>query len=103
MDTNGYPDDQELPKIQEWDYKDLLGLMEYVKELWRYADSGYWKRGRKYYRLSTGGWSGNESIIGALQANIMFWSVYWVSSKRGGHYIFEIRKVKDDKETQNKE
>lgn len=93
---DGYPEKHELKKIEKWDYNDFEGLMEYVKELlWQYADCGYWKKGRKYYRISTGGWSGNEEIIGALQANLMFWSMCWVSSRRGGHYMFEIRKAKD--------
>lgn len=92
MDKNGYPEEHELKKIEEWDYHDFRGLMEYVEELWKYADYGYWKRGRKYYRISTGGWSGNESIIYALKQNRMFWACCWVSSKRGGHYIFEISK-----------
>ena len=93
MDTNGYPDEEELKKIAEWDYCDFHGLMDYVKERWKYADCGYWKKGRKYYRISTGGWSGNESIISALMENTMFWAVFWESSKRGGHYNFEIRKL----------
>ena len=97
-----YPEEHELKKIAEWDYKDFPGLMGYVKERWKYADCGYWKRGRKYYRISTGGWSGNESIISALIQNRMFWAMCWVSSERGGHYVFEIRKVKDDKEKQTK-
>ena len=94
MDINGYPDEEELKKIAEWDYRDFEGLMEYVKERWKYADCGYWKKGRKYYHISTGGWSGNESIIGALMKNTMFWMCCWYSSKRGGHYRFEIRKAK---------
>ncbi len=96
MDKNHYPEEHELRNIEKWDYKDIPGLMEYVEELWKYADFGYWKRGRKYYRISTGGWSGNESIIGALQSNLMFWSMCWVSSKRGGHYVFEIKNISKD-------
>lgn len=94
MDKDGYPEEHELKKITEWEYRDFAGLMEYVEELWKYADFGYWKKGRKYYYISTGGWSGNESIIGALMENTMFWACCWVSSKRGGHYVFEIRKLR---------
>lgn len=98
MDKDGYPDNRELKKIRNWPYADFQGLMEYVFDRWKYADCGYWKKGRKYYRISTGGWSGNESLISALMQNRMFWSCCWVSSKRGGHYVFEIRKIKDGKE-----
>ena len=92
MDKDGYPEEHELKKIAEWPYTDFAGLMEYVKERWRYADDGYWKQGRLYYSISTGGWSGNESIIGALMNNTMFWLCCWWSSRRGGHYKFKIRK-----------
>jgi len=94
MDRNFYPEERELKKIEEWDYHDFNGLMEYAEDLWKYPQ--YWKKGRKYYRISTGGWSGNESIIAALIQNRMFWGMCWVSSKRGGHYVFEIRKISKD-------
>jgi len=97
MDKDGYPEDHELKKIEEWNYRDFEGLMAYVEERWRYADCGYWKKGRKYYRISTGGWSGNEEIIGALKENTMFWMCCWWSSRRGGHYMFTIPKKIVDK------
>lgn len=108
MDKDGYPDEHELKKIEQWDSRDLEGLMEYVKDLWKYSDFGFWKQtknsfGHNEYRISTGGWSGNESIIGALQNNLIFWGMCWLSSKRGGHYVFEVRKVKDGKEDRTPE
>lgn len=42
------------------------------------------------YRLSTGGWSDNEDMIQALQGNHLFWTLYWETSRRGGHHTFEI-------------
>lgn len=90
MDKDGYPDENELKKIEEWDYKDLSAMMEYVKERWKYSDWGWSQKGNLYY-LSTGGWSGNESLIGAMEKNLMFWSLCWLSSRRGGHYEFEVK------------
>jgi hypothetical protein len=102
MDRDGYPDDQELDRIRAWPAEDPHGLLEFIRSLWRYpefvrvsyphglpADLG-----RPRYHLSTGGWSGNESIIGALEANQVFWSMCWFSSQRGGHYEFDLPKVK---------
>lgn len=87
-----YPTDEELNFIRLWDdYKNYDKLMEYIKNLWQYADCGYWKQKDNEYYLSTAGWSGNEDIINALKENCMFWSFCWYESKRGGHYKFVLR------------
>lgn len=90
MNEDGYPEEDELKQIQEWDWKDSIGLLEFVRERWMYADCGYWERDGLTYRISTGGWSGNESLIAALQENRPVWMFCWQSSRRGGHYEFEI-------------
>ena len=91
MDADGYPDDQELARIQVWPTEDFRGLMEYVRSLWWNADWGWTQGMEDHYQISTGGWSGNESIIEALEMNSLFWSMCWVSSRRGGHYEFEVK------------
>lgn len=45
----------------------------------------------RYIKYATGGWSGNEDIIGALSKSI-FWLKYWYSTNRGGLFIFKIDK-----------
>ena len=45
------------------------------------------------WHVSTGGWSGHEDVISALRDNLMFWMLSWVSSTRGGHYVFETREA----------
>ena len=91
MDANAYPDDLESARIQAWPAEDFRGLMKFVHSLWTYREWGWAQGLEDRYQLSTGGWSGNESIIGALQLNTMFWLQCWVSSRRGGHYEFEVR------------
>ena len=92
--SNKYPREEELITIKEWDLleKPVIGLLNYVKELWEYDDR-FALTGKKVLRLylSTGGWSGNEDIIAALQQNFLFWSMCWVKHIRGGHYWFEIK------------
>ena len=39
--------------------------------------------------MATGGWSGNEEIVGHLQRSF-FWFAYWYQSRRGGGYWFRV-------------
>lgn len=90
MDPAGYPDEHEITSIERWPYTDFQGLLEFVQELWKYPERISCRNGK--WKLSTGGWSGNETLIAALQQNRMFWTCCWVLSKRGGYYEFEIPK-----------
>ena len=94
MDEHGYPDEVELARIKAWPYTDLLGLMEFVRARWMYAsdaeNTGYFSARGRRYKLSTGGWSGNEDLWGALMGNLMFVALCWQSSRRGGHHIIQI-------------
>ena len=96
MDEDGYPEDQELKRISDWDIlkEPITDLLSYIKERWKYADCGYYQlTGRRVLRLrlSTAGWSGNESIVDALHKNTLFWMICWEQSKKGGHYWFRIQ------------
>lgn len=103
-----YPTDAALQRIREWKVtqeREFRDLLAFVRSIWKYADVGYWSQEEKpmdpdrithrapytEYRISTGGWSGNESLIDALRDTSLFWSMCWVQSRRGGHYIFEVR------------
>lgn len=92
MDDDGYPDDEELKRIAEWPYTDIAGMLEFAQGLWSYPDR-WWIEGDTLH-LSTGGWSGNESVVDAMAQNRMFWAISWVSSRRGGHYEFDLSRIK---------
>ena len=93
MDCDGYPDETDLETIRKWDHTDFDGLIGYVQVLWKYperivsADS----LSPSWY-ISTGGWSGNERLIRAMQYNEIWWSLFWYKSRVGGHYWFRDRK-----------
>lgn len=97
---NGYPSDAELERIKEWPVehmRDLRYLMEYVKTRWNWPDWGWSEedveehgQAVREYRISTGGWSGNESLIAALESNTMFSIIAPWSWRRGGHYVYRI-------------
>ena len=110
LDEDGYPSDFALAKIESFSYeKDYNDLMQYIKSIWWMPTFG-WRQSeptveicasldgknkitKTLYTISTGGWSGNESIIHSLTQNKLFWSTSWVSSRRGGHYELEIKDV----------
>lgn len=91
------PTEDDLFVIRNWHYrKPWFGLMEFVNEFWIwpfYTD--YKKNGNIItWELSTGGWSDHETIIEALTANQMFWTLCWQSSSRGGNYVFRWKEEK---------
>jgi len=105
LDEDGYPTEQCLEIISNWHWSDPKGWFAFIKEYWNMPAFG-WREDdvphefRKdkivhQFRISTGGWSGNESIIHAMQKNQMMWHFNWVQSRRGGHYIFEIYEVSE--------
>jgi len=94
MDSDGYPTEYELKTITTWKPAPGEGfkpLMDYVRERWQYADSGYWQEGGPFYEISTGGWSGNEALVDAMMDNMPFRVICWWETRRGGHYKFEVR------------
>lgn len=97
LDDDGYPTEEFLAHLENWDWRD--GFDELLTEAMRgHIYPTFWEReekedGKIVWQISTGGWSGNESIIAALMGNRMFWMMCWVESRRGGHYIFECPKL----------
>lgn len=103
-DQDGYPTAEEIQSIKTWDVADPRGWLEFVKSCWWAADWG-WTIGeeqiapadfhhgavaRRRHDVSTGGWSGNEEIIGAMMENHFLWGQVWESTRRGGHYVFLV-------------
>jgi len=89
-----YPSEPELKEIEKWPMeKGWNELLDFVWSIWEYADIGYCRKIGSRFWFSTGGWSGNEEIIGAMKNNWMFWSMCWYSSRRGGHFRFQVPKT----------
>jgi hypothetical protein len=101
LDDDGYPTEEFLESIRQWPFQyDYKYLFDYVKSGWWMPSWGWHSEevddefGKSIirYNISTGGWSGNEEIIGALESNTMFWVMCWQESRRGGHFVFEVTK-----------
>jgi hypothetical protein len=109
--TERYPTEPELNFIRKFDLQknSPKELVEFIESIWAYHDWGFkltkirdniptstgmGDKPKYHYHyaleLHTAGWSGNESIIEALEKNEWFYFFYWESSRRGGHYKFEI-------------
>lgn len=110
VNDDGYPTDDALEIVKLWHWDDARGWFKFIESLWAYHDWGWkekdepheWEYHKQYkdkivhrYYISTAGWSGNESIIRAMQDNDFMWYLNWVQSRRGGHYIFELREFND--------
>jgi hypothetical protein len=96
MDNDGYPENEELEKIKQWDCtKDGgEGLLNYVRILWHWPE--FTRKEGDVYVFVTGGWSGNEELIGAMRRNSLFWALCWMLSKRGGRHEFIPYKIQGD-------
>jgi len=81
-----YPDSITIRKVKNWPWSDFRGMIAFIHPL--FGEMGTIRVGRKWIKFATGGWSGNEEIIGAMRANYGLWSLYWESSHRGGLHVF---------------
>lgn len=92
FDEHGYPAEEVLDYIAQirsrQDHKEILEL---VKSLWCYP--AYATVEGDVYTFRTGGWSGNESLISAMQKNLLFWSFCWEMSKKGGVHVFKAKQL----------
>lgn len=89
FDRDGYPSDETLDAIREWDFTDWKGFI-------RFLACSFSKYGRFELRggmleMATGGWSGNEDVIHAFHGNFVLHSQMWESSRRGGLHRYDLR------------
>lgn len=108
IDAHGYPTEHALEVIQRF-RGTPRDMIDFVDSLWwpsggvttfEKVDSIPTWDDRPGYRweLSTGGWSGNESIMSELEGTF-FWMNFWYSVVRGGHYTFylESKRIREDR------
>jgi hypothetical protein len=96
FDSNGYPTEKLLNRISKLcpsNKQDPWEIVDFIISVWHWGDMMVTiDREKNCFQISTGGWSGNESIIFALEKSI-FWACYWYKSQRGGHYWFEVKEI----------
>lgn len=82
-----YPSEDDLRRIESWDVSDCAGLWGFLLLVWHWPEMATVEGGM--WRMATGGWSGNEDIVGAMHGNTMFWTMCWQRSERGGLHWFK--------------
>lgn len=87
-----YPTDETLERIRTWKWEETLGCLAYVRSCWKGENLVTVKRFEEItvFRFATGGWSGNEDMILALQTNHVIWSLTWKMSQSGGLHVFYV-------------
>lgn len=100
LDDDGYPTEAALGGVRSWPIEcnqDAISLLHFVATLWWGDLPKHIVTGPvHHWGMATWGWSGNEDLIGAMMENNLFWLTAWQSSRRGGHYTFEIAEDADD-------
>lgn len=94
MTTDGYPTDDFLEHVRTYDVlkNGPCDLIRELKEFWRWPDYIRWYPRTKTLKISTGGWSGHENVMAALQENFIF-MIFWMATLRGGHYTFKLHEI----------
>lgn len=108
LGEDGYPTDELLEYLRTTDdYADALGKMA---EAWWMGDAGGvttkltraeselvmpLSKGERYVRFATCGWSGNESLIDAFEANAIS-GIVWALSAAGGLHIYRLPGDEED-------
>lgn len=95
LNSDGYPTEETLARIPEWPPSEgWPQLFDFIREAWR--NDNLWEQVGETHEVSTGGWSGNEDMIDALQKNRAAWSVCFRSVAPGGHYVFEVPEAEEE-------
>lgn len=89
MDEDDYPTEELLEEIARWPVQDFDGLMLRLQSEWHYEDC-FRPTECNAWLVSTGGWSGNETLLGALEEKDrgVWWAFYHYAWRRGGHHLF---------------
>lgn len=103
-DADGYPTEEELARLEAWPVPSedapaaARAWLAYIRTLWHWPEWGWpppvmdRDTGAEFHHVSTGGWSGNEELIGMMESH-MLWRMVFRSVHRGGHYLFVVERV----------
>jgi hypothetical protein len=101
FDADGYPTDDTLAAIEAWKPEQgVAAWLDFAAACWHWPEFVsrelrpeealivQAEADNRYLRLATGGWSGNESVIGAMRANRLLSAFTWRLTACGGLHIY---------------
>jgi hypothetical protein len=92
FDKHGYPSKCSLKVIVNWcpSQCPIEDILAFMKSLWNHDYGSFNLKGHLVLKLhlATGGWSGNESIINAVDRNT-YLHYGWQKSERGGAHWYK--------------
>lgn len=104
LDDEGYPTELTLDALKFWPYLDSKGALDFMAAAWHWPDFVtselsaaerevlHADPDERFLRCATGGWSGNESLVAALESNRILHALTWRLSSVGGLHIYQYPK-----------
>jgi len=94
FDCDGYPSDETLEAIENWPMEDFKNCLKFAEKAYQ-KGYGVWKKEEGWIKIATGGWSGNESVVYALQKQI-YWNMLFIAKLCGGAYYIQDPETYND-------
>ena len=89
---DGEPTEETLKALANWPHTHWNELVSYLEKAFK--GYGLVNVDGDELKLTTGGRSSNEMMIGALKENLIFWTMCWKSSHRGGKFVFDMENLR---------
>ena len=105
FDRSGYPTERTLKLLTKWPMERANEALDFIASAWHWDHMVKHELepeealvvgaepNKRYLRLATGGWSGNEELLEAFEHSLCY-GLTWQLSARGGLHIFEYRNIK---------
>ncbi len=87
FDADGYPSDETIKSIEKWPVEDFKNCLNFAEKVY-HKGYGVWDRQNGYIKIATGGWSGNEDIVHALNKQL-YWNVLFIACTSGGTWYIK--------------
>ena len=95
FDRDGYPTEETLAVIRAWPFADSANVLPFIAAAWHWDDMAQETRPGLWV-FATGGWSGNESLLHALQESVARFAFRHLTTRASFHVYAVTQEAKDD-------